>query len=153
LETTVSPERCLIEEAWEIGRPMLVVRLGDTQPTVEELQSQTVPGTMLVPGDTSLGPPSRPPCIPYKCYQMTDPLHGLRYPVEECLKDGGDSPPCAGFTADGKLGGLDPKDTIAEYIDGCGNRRLTISNRVCVCVPRYVVLRTEVQPSSYERTI
>jgi uncharacterized repeat protein (TIGR01451 family) len=153
LENPISPEKCLIEEAWEIGRPMLVVRLGDTQTSVEELQAHAIPGTMLVPGDGGLGPPARPACIPYKCYQITDPLHGLRYPEEECLKDGGDAPPKAGFGPDGKLGGLDPKDTIAEYVDGCGVRRLAISNRVCVCVPRYVVLRTEVQPSSYERMI
>src|SRR5262249_26786136 len=59
-------------------------------------------------------------------------------------------PPLAGYDAEGKLGGLNPKDTIAEYVDSVGRRKLAISNRVCLCVPRYAVIRTEIAPSGYE---
>jgi uncharacterized repeat protein (TIGR01451 family) len=35
---------------------------------------------------------------------------------------------------------------VAEYTDSCGRRRITISNRVCLCAPRYAVVRTQTAP-------
>jgi uncharacterized repeat protein (TIGR01451 family) len=81
---------------------------------------------------------------------VTDPLHGCRYPEEECLKDGGDAPPRANFDKDGQLVGLDPRDTLAEYTNSKGSKHISVSNRVCVCVPRYVVVRTEVAPENVD---
>ncbi len=59
------------------------------------------------------------------------------------LYDGGDSANPAGFNRFGKLKGLDPTDTIAEYIDSKGNQRLAASNRVGLCVPRFVIFQGE----------
>ena len=49
---------------------------------------------------------------------------------------------------DGRLRGLDPSDAVAEYADSKGQRRIAISNRVFLCVPRYVLTRGEMAPSS-----
>jgi uncharacterized repeat protein (TIGR01451 family) len=63
-----------------------------------------------------------------------------------CIPDGGDSGTPIGFGPDGKLRGLDPSDTVAQYVDGKGRHRLVVSNRVCLCVPRFIVVRGETQP-------
>lgn len=149
LETVVPPERNLLEEAWVLGRPMLVVRIGHRQLSFEELSARAIPNTLLLPGGP-LGMPPVPPNVPYKCFPVTDPIHGLDWEEEGVIKDGGDAPPFAGLDAQGKLGGLGPKDTIAEYSDSCGRRQLAISNRVCILVPRYVVVRTDITPVGYD---
>src|SRR5262249_20703618 len=41
----------------------------------------------------------------------------------------------------------------AEWTDDCGRRRLTCSNRVCLCVPRFAVLRTELPLNQYEGVV
>jgi uncharacterized repeat protein (TIGR01451 family) len=69
------------------------------------------------------------------------------WPEEECLHDGGDRGERAGLDAEGQLRGLDAEDTVAEYTDSYHRRRLTCSNRVCVCVPRFAALRTELAPA------
>ena len=91
--------------------------------------------------------------MPYQTFRVTDPTYGLRYPEEECLKDGGDVPPRAGFDPIGQLIGLDPKDTVAEYSNTDGKKHMSVSNRVCLCVPRYVVVRTEIAPGGVDVTI
>jgi uncharacterized repeat protein (TIGR01451 family) len=99
---------------------------------------------MLLPGEKVLPPPRDPACLPWLCYPLVDPMAGLDCPVDEmCFHDGGDSGSPAGYGPDGKLRGLDPSDTIAQYHDSKGNPKIAISNRVCLCVPRFVVLRTE----------
>ena len=45
--------------------------------------------------------------------------------------------------------GVEPEDTVAEYTDSHGRRHVTHSNRVCLCVPRYAVLRCETPLSRY----
>jgi len=150
LETVVPPERNLLEEAWTLGRPMLVVRIGHRQLGFEEISARAIPNTLLLPGSMGLGMPPVPPNVPYKCFPVTDPIHGLDWQEEEVIKDGGDVPPFAGLDAQGKLGGLNPKDTVAEYSDSCGRRKLAISNRVCLLVPRYAVVRTDITPLGYD---
>src|SRR5206468_4559591 len=71
-------------------------------------------------------------------------------PEEECLHDGGDVGLPAGIGPDGRLGGLDPTDSVAEYTDIGGRRRVAKSNRLCICVPRFAVLRHETPVASYE---
>ena len=46
------------------------------------------------------------------------------------MPDGGDIGLRAGWGPDGKLRGLDPSDTVAEYVDSKGRKRLAVSNRV-----------------------
>src|SRR5262249_46516676 len=72
------------------------------------------------------------------------------HPEEECLYDGGDRGTPVGLDREGRLLGLDPADTVAEYTTGPGKRQLAVSNRVCVCVPRFTVLRTQLLPSGYD---
>lgn len=150
LETVVPPERNLLEEAWLLGRPMVVLRIGHRELSFEELAARAIPNTLLLPGHMGLGMPPVPPNVPYRCFPVTDPIHGLDWKEEEVVKDGGDVPPFAGLDAQGKLGGLNPKDTVAEYSDDCGGRQLAISNRVCLLVPRYVVVRTDIVPLGYD---
>jgi uncharacterized repeat protein (TIGR01451 family) len=69
------------------------------------------------------------------------------------LHDGGDIGLPAGIGPDGRLGGLDPTDTVAEFTDSKGRRAVVKSNRVCICVPRYVVLRTECPVAGYEMAV
>src|SRR5262249_41943196 len=63
--------------------------------------------------------------------------------------DGGDIPPFAGINALGQLGGLNPTDTVAVYADSRGKRHIVVSNRVCICVPRFVVIRAASLPAGY----
>ena len=42
-----------------------------------------------------------------------------------------------------KLQGLDPSDTVAEYTDSRGNRRLAVSNRIGLCIPRFLIFKSE----------
>ena len=78
METKVNPHRNLLEEGWLVGRPMAVVRIGGRQPDPMELQAKAIPGTMLLPGEKFLGQPCLAPCVPYRWFRVTDPLHGCR---------------------------------------------------------------------------
>jgi uncharacterized repeat protein (TIGR01451 family) len=91
--------------------------------------------------------------LPWAHIRVYDPIHGPRPPEEECLHDGGDVGWPVGFDRNGQLQGLGPSDSVAEYTDDLGRRRLAISNRVCICVPRYGVMRTELPPAAYDVTI
>ena len=145
IEVELPPNRDLLDESRAYGRPVLVVRAGDRDASEAELQQQSVPGTILFPDEKGLGLPRLPPQLPWACFQWYDPVIGPRPPVEECLRDGGDAGAPVGFDQDGRLQGLDPEDTVAEYRDSIGCKRIAISNRVCVCVPRYAVLRSELR--------
>jgi uncharacterized repeat protein (TIGR01451 family) len=135
LEITLPPTMDLLCEARQRGRILLIVRLGGRQlVSADELACESAYGTMLFPGERVLGPPSRPPCLALD----------LRPPEEEVIHDGGDRGIRAGLDPAGNLLGLDPEDTVAEFTDSCGRRGLTCSNRVCLCVPRFAVLRAEV---------
>jgi uncharacterized repeat protein (TIGR01451 family) len=144
VESQTEAGRDPLEEARQRGRPMVIVRLGQRDLSPEQLSHVGIPGTILLPGDRSLGPPAAHPWIPWACVPLFDPLLGARMPEEECLRDGGDGGQPAGLDRDGRLHGLDPADTVAEYSDSKGRRRLAISNPVCICVPRFVVIRSEV---------
>jgi uncharacterized repeat protein (TIGR01451 family) len=144
LEAAVAPERDPIEEARNVGRPMVIVRLGERQWSDADVADASIANTILFPGETSLPRPRVGPMIPWNCVPVYDPVHGPRYPDDECLHDGGDIKTRVGINADGKLGGLDPSDTAAEYTDSKGQRKVAVSNRICVCVPRYAVLRAEI---------
>ena len=153
LETDVPATRDPLQDARALGRPMLIWRLGERQVSAQELAACSVAGTVLFPGERVLPPAGQAPFLPWACVRVTDPIAGPRFPEEECLRDGGDSGAPAGLDRDGRLQGLDPSDTVAEYSDSKGRRRLTVSNRVCVCVPRFGVLRTELPVGRYEGII
>lgn len=153
LEFEAKSEREIMAEARARGRPMLVIRFGDMQVPDEVLAQAAIAGTALLPGDPVLGPPASPPNIPWACVPMFDPILGPKPNTEECMRDGGDCGPKVGIGPDHELHGLDPADTVAEYVDGCGRHKIAISNCVCVCVPRYIVVRTELAPVVYDNVL
>jgi uncharacterized repeat protein (TIGR01451 family) len=147
LERTVSPGDDLLDEARQYGRPMVVLRVGERPVSDAELTACAIPGTILLPTEKTLPPARVPPCVP--CFPAYDPVLGPIPAEEECLQDGGDIGRRAGIGPGGRLEGLDPTDTIAEYTDSQGRRHIMPSNRVCVCVPRYAAVRSELPLAGY----
>lgn len=131
------------------GQVVAIVRFGERQVPSEELARRGVPGTILFPGEKALGPPARPPDLPWACWPAYDPVLGPKPPAE-CLCDGGDTRLKAGFGPAGELEGVDPSDTIAEYTDSRDRRRLACSNRVCILAPRFAWTRLEILPAGYQ---
>ena len=148
-ELELPPRYDALAAAREQGRPVLIVRLGERDFTDQELAVQAVPGTILLPGDKVLPPPACPPWVPWTCLPFYDPILGPRPPEEECLHDGGDTGPRAVLDRNGQPANVNPSDTVAEYADSHGRRGLVVSNRVCLCVPRFAAIRTERPPSVY----
>ncbi|HLN29200.1 MAG TPA: DUF11 domain-containing protein [Gemmataceae bacterium] len=149
LETEIRPGQDIIAMARAAGRLMLIVRLGSRAVDHEELVHAAVRGTLMLPGDKTLGQPGAPPYTPWKCVPLYDPIAGPACNVDECLQDGGDSGPRVGLDKAGRLNGLDPSDTVAVYSDNHGGKHIAISNRVCICVPRFAVLSTLTLPIGY----
>src|SRR5262249_9673044 len=147
LESALPAGRDLLDEARTLGRPVAIFRLGERTYRPEELAAESTAGTILLPGDRFLPAAAKAPCIPWACIRVYDPILGRRFPEEECLHDGGDVGLPAGIDRNGKLGGLDPTDSVAEYTDSEGRRRVVKSNRICICTPRYAVLRNEIPPA------
>jgi uncharacterized repeat protein (TIGR01451 family) len=125
---------------------LLVLRWGEREVHPDEMVHESVAGTILLPSEPALAPAAAPPCLPWACFPFYDPKLGPRCPDEECFHDGGDGGLPAGIGPDGQLHGLDPADTVAEYTDSKGKRRLAISNRVCLCAPRFAAVRLEIAP-------
>lgn len=148
LEVSVPPSRDPLVEARGHGLPLAVTYLGQRERTPAELLASAVPGTVLLPGQRVLGAPAAAPYLPWQCCPVYDPIAGP-IPASAYLRipDGGDFGLPAGLDRRGRLIGLDPTDAIATYRDSKGVKRLACSNRVAVCVPRFIVLRGEVVPA------
>jgi uncharacterized repeat protein (TIGR01451 family) len=150
-EFALPPGRDLLTEMHDRGRPMLIVRMGGRLlVSDDELAHSSVPGTILHPGEKVLPPAIRPPYLLPDPRPFYDPRLGPKPLEEECLHDGGDGGYRAGFDGDGQLAGVEPEDTVAEYTDSHGRRHITHSNRICLCVPRFAVIRCEVPLSRYD---
>ncbi len=144
LEIPIDATRDPMVEAVERGAPLIVYHLGQRFLTPQELNALAIPGTVLLPGDRILGTPKLPPYLFWNWFPVYDPVHGPRPAAEfNTVYDGGDSRFPAGFNRLGKLKGLDPTDTIAEYTDSRGIKKLVASNRVGVCVPRFIIFKSE----------
>lgn len=144
LEVSVAANMDPIIEARHRGQPVAIVSVGARHYSAEDLVAISVPGTMLLPGEKDLGPPAASPWFDFECYAIGDPLVGKRRPSDfTALYDGGDVGLQAGFNRQGKLRGIDPTDTVAEFEDASGRRKVAISNRVSLCIPRFIVLRSE----------
>jgi len=154
IEITVPGSRDPYTEAAERGHPLLVLQMGQRHVTPQELAYFGQPGTILLPGERNLGSPRIPPYLQWNWCPVYDPVVGPRHPSEfVTLFDGGDTRAPAGFNREGKLKGVDPTDTVAEYMDSKGNKRLAVSNRVGLCVPRFIVFHGEmIVASSTVRT-
>ncbi|CAN5147649.1 hypothetical protein BH11PLA2_BH11PLA2_46270 [soil metagenome] len=136
-------EQAAIKAAFENGRIVAVVRLGNRKPTAELLAMQAISGTVLMPGEQYLAAPAMPGPLAWAGVNLYDPILGPKYPHEECLTDGGDTGPRMGVRDSGVLGGLSPTDTAAEYTVGL-KKKVVTSNTVCICAPRFVVRRVDV---------
>ncbi len=144
LEIPVPSSRDPYIEAAERGNPLVVFHVGQRFLTSEEMNAVALPGTILLPGERVLGTPRIPPYLSWNWCPIWDPMIGPRHPAEfSTLWDGGDTGPQAGFNRFGKLAGIDPTDTLAEYMDSKGVKRLAVSNRVGLCVPRFVTFKGE----------
>ncbi|MFO0800710.1 MAG: hypothetical protein U0804_24865 [Gemmataceae bacterium] len=149
VEIPAGSEEEAVNEAIANGRLVAIVRLGSKTPTAAELQAGAVDGTVLAPGERHLRAPTAPPQLPFAVARFFDPIAGPRGPVGECFIDGGDRLAPLGIGPAGRLGGLNPTDVGVEYtIDG--KRRVTTSNVVCLCVPRFVIQRTEIGPNAVD---
>ena len=147
LEVSVPPARDPWAEARDRGMPLAVLHLGQRTFSPDELMGQAVAGTVLLPGERFLPSPRVAPWVGWHWCPVYDPVHGPVHPGEfMTLCDGGDSRYPAGFTPEGKVAGVDPSDTVAEYTNSKGVRKLAASNRVCLCIPRFVILRGETMP-------
>ncbi len=147
LEVRVPPTGDPIVEAMDRGQPLALVQMGQRELTPDELAFTGLSGTVMMPGEKVLGPPRLPPAGPWACFPVVDPMAGPVNPGPyNCIPDGGDIGLPIGFGPDGKLRGVDPSDTVAEYTDSRGRRRLVVSNRVCLCVPRFIITRGESLP-------
>lgn len=142
VEIPEDTESAAIKSARDNGRLMAIVRLGNRKPSQMELQTVAVDGTILLPGEKYLKAPVLPPVFQYWAVPMFDPISGPRVPREECFPNGDDKRNPLGLGVDNRLGGLDPTDVGAEYTLG-GKRRVTTSNVICICAPRYMVRRVE----------
>jgi uncharacterized repeat protein (TIGR01451 family) len=145
IEIPDATEDQAVRAAFDNGRPVAIVRLGGKIPPPELLQVMAVDGTVLMPDQKYLRAPLLPPVIPWFACPLFDPILGPRPPREECFVDGGDKGAPLGIGPFGRLGGLDPTDVGVEYTIG-GKRRVTCSNVVCICSPRFLIRRVELVP-------
>lgn len=145
IELDSATELSAVNEARLRGRVMLLFRIGEKDYSPDEIGPWAVPGTVLLPGEPILAPPAAPPHFAPVVWSMIDPIAGPKPTTEECLHDGGDLHPFLGVGPTGDVGGLNPSETSLEYTLG-GQRRVTTSNRVCICVPRFIALRVLTRP-------
>lgn len=141
-------EEAAIRAAFEHGRLVAIVRLGNRKPTHEEFNRVAVANTVLLPGENYLAAPTSPPTLGWHGVPLFDPILGPKWPGEECFTDGGDTFPRLGIRDDGRLGGLTPTDTAAEYTIN-DKRKVATSNTVCICAPRFIVRRVDIGANGY----
>jgi uncharacterized repeat protein (TIGR01451 family) len=134
------------------GRLMAIVRVGNLKPTAEQLKPFAIEGTILLPGEKYLKSPVAGPAFPYYAQPMYDPLLGPKGPKEECFLDGGDKGDPLGIGRNGGLGGLNATDVGVEYTIG-GKRKVTTSNMVCICSPRFMIRRVELVPGGFDHRL
>jgi len=139
-------EKDAIREATERGRLMIIVRLGSRQYKDEELAEFIIGGTILLPGDQVMAPAQARPILDISTYGLFfDPILGPRRDKLECLTDGGDKGLRLGFDTRGQLSGLQATDTSMEFTTRTG-KKVTTSNQVCLCIPRFAILNIETLP-------
>jgi uncharacterized repeat protein (TIGR01451 family) len=150
LESAVGSEKEAIEAARGKGRLLVILRFGEREYTTQELLRENLPNTILLPGQASIGMPPLPPPLTWGCIPLYDPILGKIVSKEECLFDGGDTKIPLGINLENKLYGLDASDTAVEFNLTNKGRRVVPSNRVPICVPRYVAFRCEAVPTGHQ---
>jgi len=131
------------------GRIVAVMHIGERKYAPDELARFMIPGTILLPGEEALAPAAIPPMIPCTSVPLYDPILGPRWSEDECLHDGGDILQPLGIDNERRLFGLNPSDTSMEYSIG-KRRKVTTSNKVCICVPRFVAFVVDTVPNGFQ---
>jgi uncharacterized repeat protein (TIGR01451 family) len=149
VEMGEASEQAAIKAAIANGRLMAIVRVGNLKPTLEQLRPFAIEGTVLLPGEKYLKSPVVGPQFLFYACPMYDPILGPKGPKEECFLDGGDKEEPLGIGPHGRLYGLDPTDVGVEYTLG-GRRKVTTSNVVCICAPRFMIRRVELVPGGFD---
>lgn len=142
IEFSENSEEAARKAARENGRPVATLSFGNRKPTDEQLAAFAIENTIFAPGDTKLAAPAVPPPLPCIGIPLYDPKLGPKPTPEECITDGGDKNTRLGIGPGQRLAGLDPTDVSAEYTQN-DKRRVTTSNEVCLCVPRFVIRRVD----------
>ena len=145
-------DEAALKAALDNGRLMAIVRVGNLKPTAEQLRPYAIDGTILLPGERVLRAPVVPPMFRFYACPMYDPILGPKGPKEECFVDGGDKENPLGIGPGGGLGGLDPTDVGVEYTLG-NKRKVTTSNVVCICSPRFMIRRVDIVPSGIDHRL
>ncbi len=149
VEMPDASDAAAVKSALANGRLMAIVRVGNLKPTVDQLRPYAIDGTILLPGEKYLRSPLAAPVFPFWACPMYDPLLGPKGPKEECFLDGGDKGDPLGIGPNGNLGGLNPTDVGVEYTTG-GKRKVTTSNVICICSPRFMIRRVEIVPGGFD---
>ncbi|HXD89144.1 MAG TPA: hypothetical protein VN641_21815 [Urbifossiella sp.] len=149
VETSADSESDAFKEALASGRIVAIVRLGNRRPNAATLKASAIDGTILLPNESYLKSPLAPPTLPYHAAKLYDPLLGPKSAKEECFADGGDRRDPLAIGPNQRLAGLDPTDVGVEYTLR-GQRKVTTSNRVNLCVPRFAIQRAEMMPEGYQ---
>lgn len=85
-----------------------------------------------LPTHSGVGSPWTQPCAAAPCLQEDG--------SDEYVCDGGDGGLPVHYES-GRMAGLEVEDTVAEFVDSTGERKVLASNRVCVYSPRFGVAR------------
>jgi uncharacterized repeat protein (TIGR01451 family) len=155
---TLSPAEPPLRVASALGRPVAIVRMGVRQPTVEEIQAGSGGdvgldwaasiGSGPCPFLTSGGAKCGLPCGPV-CTAPAPPKQPI-LPRDEYLCDGGDRGTAAASGTSGRVGGIDPRDTVVGFDIGLKGRiepRVLPTNVVCIYAPRFAEVRVSNGPS------
>jgi uncharacterized repeat protein (TIGR01451 family) len=163
----VSAQSNLIEEADKAGRPLALIRLGGRLPTKSHTHSSFYGSGAPVQASNTKANPDRgvrsavsfsaaEPRVQLTSHRtiqepaLTNPATAgaivsnstlaEQFP-DEYLFDGGDRNLPVHY--DGPIVmGIETEDTVSEYRDHQGNRRVKASNRVAIYAPRFAAVRT-----------
>jgi uncharacterized repeat protein (TIGR01451 family) len=145
IELPLLPDQELQAQSREHGLPLAYFFLGQRKYDPDEMRMPA--GTIALQGDRSLPPPAAVPTVPWDCFSLVDPIAHMAHPAQfTTVYDGGDIGAPAGFDDKGRLVGVDPSDTVAVYYDSKGRRKIACSNRVALCIPRFILLRCDMTP-------
>ncbi len=161
---TVSARINLMEDADKAGRPIAIVRLGGRQPSRNETHgpffgsgapvsvisnateksgiqqaisfTEAEPRVQLASQETVSGQPKTTGKSP-----VVAPARFADLFPDEYLFDGGDAGYPVHYNGD-SIQGVEAEDTVAEYQDSTGKRRVKVSNRVAIYSPRFAAVRS-----------
>jgi uncharacterized repeat protein (TIGR01451 family) len=155
---SLNPTEASLRVASALGRPVAIVRLGVRTPTVEEIQAGGGGDAGLDwVESTGSGPCPFLTCSGAKCGLPCGPVSTAppkpkkpMLPRDEYLCDGGDRGTAAAAGPTGRVGGVDPRDTVVGFDIGIKGRvepRVLPTNVVCIYAPRFAEVRVSNGPN------